>query len=333
MKFNQFVLLKENDIAAEIEDIFQQTSQDIERMFADLYKGTANMVRNAQGTNGGGAALPTQFLTGILNDLKQIAGKVKDAAKAKESEPSHNDPRIAKSENVVIDAYINDIWESVSDVVNGLGSKGQSAEGKNIYDFQSALNNVKQKVMERMGQLRAAVLKAMGVVTDIHGSVGKINKGFGKLNKSIAGLPDALQARQANPRLSAEQIPSADHMVKSLYGMKGRLGFPGEIFLVPDKAGARGVKIDVDDELQQNQVIKAAQANGRLMKVKYTLDGNNKAVDTGLTLDLGSDDDNSLQKINNHMTNIMKNLPSPSSKSIKPSNKGPLSQGKIPGTN
>jgi len=340
MKFSQYVVLKEADLASEIDGIFKQTAADIDAMFDQLYQGTAAMVRNAQGQSGGGAALPTQFLSGTLNDLKAIAGIVKSAAQAKRSESSpeiNSDPRLPKSENVMVDIHLKDVWEAVS-AVQGLGKTGASATGKPVYDFKSTINNVKNMVMQRMEQLRGSVLKAMGMVTDIHGQVGSINKGFGKLNKGITGiskgiegLPAAMQQRQANPLLSADQVDTADYMVKQLYSIPDELGYAGQVFLVPDKKGARGEKIDVQDELEQGQVINAAKKGGRIMKVKYTVPGQNKAIDTGIQLDLGKEDSTAISNVKQYIIQAMQKQKPQKFSKTPPTNSGDFKQQQIPG--
>jgi hypothetical protein len=165
MKFHQYLSIKENNISAEIEDIFQKTITDIDTLFGQLYKGTEAMVKNGEK-----AKLPEELQKSIIDDLRKIAMKIKGGGNV----PAANvrtDPRM---ENVMVDAYVKDIIENIS-AVSGLGKTGTSNTGKPVYDFKSTLNNVKNMVIDRMNQLKGSVLKAMGMVGDMSKQVGDIH--------------------------------------------------------------------------------------------------------------------------------------------------------------
>src|SRR4051812_8077536 len=99
MKFNQYVEAKEAAETQEIDQIFNQAATDIQTLFGQLYKGTADMVQNYEK-----ATLPDELVASIIKDLGRVAQKVKGSSKKNKM----TDPRGPGQpvENVTIDAFI-----------------------------------------------------------------------------------------------------------------------------------------------------------------------------------------------------------------------------------
>ena len=167
MRFSNYVQIKEANTSQEVETIFQKTTQDIDALFDQLYKGTELMVRNSEK-----AKLPEGLKKSIIDDLRKIAQKVQGT-----NPNSRLDPR---AEHVTIDLCVQNIVENIS-AVSGVGKTGVNDSGKPIYDFKSTLTNVKNLIMDRMNQLKGAVLKSMGIIGDIHSRVNDIHGNIGNI--------------------------------------------------------------------------------------------------------------------------------------------------------
>lgn len=232
MKFHQYIALKEADQSQEIDAIFNQASADIKGLFDQLYKGTADMIKNY-----GRASLPEGLQKQILQDLARIAQKVKNA-----NTQSNNmtDPRgpgqeLPKSENITIDTFIKNIAENVEyvlqeaeaagspSIVQNLGSHGVGVGGKKAYDFKSVLNNTYRLVMDRMAQLKDAVLKHLGIIRDTHSKVLGLRNTTGNIRNRLGDLSDVL-SNPPQPFKGNEEDKAQDSMIA--LASAANAGFP-----------------------------------------------------------------------------------------------------------
>jgi hypothetical protein len=172
IRFHQFILLKENSQAQEIESIFNKAAIEIRELFNQLIKGTTDMVKNYERSR-----LPEEIKKQIVNDLNRIIKKVNGPV---------TESVILKNivENIsyaINESMHQDVDVSPPSIIQGVGSHKTGDSGRKAYNFTSVINNIYKHVMDRMTQLKSAVLQHLGLLGDIHKGVGEIPSHFDKL--------------------------------------------------------------------------------------------------------------------------------------------------------
>jgi hypothetical protein len=244
MKFREFITLeavKSAERTAEIDTIFNQASAEIDNLFDQLYKGTSNMVKSYEK-----AGLPEEIKKSVLKDLGQIARKIQGNRKVAES----------------IEEISKAINEAQS-IVQDLGSHGTGLTGKKAYDYKTTLTNVKRMVMEKMAQLKDAVLRHIGVIHNTHSKVLGIRNVAGNIRNKVGDIHSKLTNQPFTP---GEDDKAQDSMIAlasatSQFGQLQLKAYDGTV--IPIDANSEKWKKDVLKFGYQHKIFTLILPNGK----------------------------------------------------------------------